>query len=168
VSTTLTKTIATTDGGRRRRRLSAGAAVAAIALIIAIIAVATDDPDGTSADPGAEPLELSLGAGDTLGSCVVFDVAFLAQMTPAFAATATAVDGETVVLTVDRWYAGDPGTDVVELAAPSGLEALIGGFPFTVGQQYLITAADGTVNYCGYSGPATTELTEAFQQAFGA
>lgn len=52
------------------------------------------------------------------------------------------------------------------LRAPSGLEALIDGFEFEVGKQYLITAADGNVNYCGYSGIATPELTAAFSDAF--
>jgi hypothetical protein len=46
------------------------------------------------------------------------------------------------------------------------MQALIDGFDFEVGQQYLITAAEGTVNFCGYSGPATPELTAAFDQAF--
>jgi len=34
-----------------------------------------------------------------------------------------------------------------------------------VGQKYLITAAEGNVNFCGYSGPATPELTAAFDAA---
>jgi hypothetical protein len=122
--------------------------------------------DSVTRDDAA--LELSLGTGDGLASCLAFEVAVLADMSPAFAATVSSVDDETVVLTVDRWYAGDAGTDLVELHAPSGLEALIGGFPFVQGQQYLITAANGSVNYCGYSGPATPELTTAFNQAFAA
>jgi hypothetical protein len=48
------------------------------------------------------------------------------------------------------------------------MEALIAGFPFEVGAQYLITAYDGNVNYCGFSGPSTPEFRAAFEQAFGA
>ncbi len=48
------------------------------------------------------------------------------------------------------------------------VEALIGGVEFVPGQQYLITAYDGVVNYCGHSGPATPELQALFDQAFPA
>ena len=54
------------------------------------------------------------------------------------------------------------------LNAPQGMEALIAGIPFEVGGQYLITAYDGNVNYCGFSGPSTPELRAAYEQAFGA
>jgi hypothetical protein len=86
-------------------------------------------------------------------------------MSPAFAATATAVEGETVTLAVDRWYAGGDAT-TVELHAQPGMTALIDGFEFQVGESYLITATEGTVNFCGASGPATPELTALFDQAF--
>jgi hypothetical protein len=96
---------------------------------------------------------------------MVFDVALLADMSPAFAGTATSVEGETVTVTVDRWYTGGDAATVV-LNGAVGSPALIDGFEFVVGQQYLITAADGNVNFCGYSGPATPELTAAFDVAF--
>jgi len=53
------------------------------------------------------------------------------------------------------------------LQGAAGSPALIDGFEFQVGQQYLITAAEGNVNFCGYSGLATPELTAAFEAAFG-
>jgi hypothetical protein len=96
---------------------------------------------------------------------MAFDVAVLADMSPAFAGTATSVDGDTVTLRIDHWYAGGDAA-AATLRAPSGLEALIDGFDFEVGKEYLITAADGNVNYCGYSGVATPELTTAFSDAF--
>ncbi len=37
---------------------------------------------------------------------------------------------------------------------------------FRVGERYLVTATDGTVNGCGFSGPATPELERAFEEAF--
>jgi hypothetical protein len=45
--------------------------------------------------------------------------------------------------------------------------ALEGGVEFADGQTYLVTATDGTVNGCGYSGLATPELQSAFDSAFG-
>ncbi len=111
------------------------------------------------------PLELSLGDSDLMSSCIMFDTTVLAGMSPAFAGTATVVDGETVTLSVDRWYTGGDASTVV-LEGAAGSPALIDGFEFVVGQQYLITAAEGNVNFCGYSGPATPELTAAFEAAF--
>ena len=52
------------------------------------------------------------------------------------------------------------------LQTPDNSPALIAGFEFVVGEQYLITAAEGNVNFCGYSGVATPEMTAAFDAAF--
>lgn len=151
--------------GPSRRLLAAVAAVATLVLAVGVlINVIDDDPDDDVA--AGPPLELSLGSGDAIASCMAVDAAILADMAPAFAATATGVEGETVILEVDRWYAGGDAP-VVELRAPGGMEALIAGFDFVEGAQYLITASGGTVNYCGYSGPATPELTALFDEAFG-
>ncbi len=78
----------------------------------------------------------------------------------------TAVDGEQVTLTVDRWFrGGDAAT--VELHAPAGMQALIGGIDFVEGGQYLVSATEGNVNYCGYTDASTPELRAAFERAFG-
>ncbi|HUG83994.1 MAG TPA: hypothetical protein VMM13_05490, partial [Euzebya sp.] len=91
---------------RRRNALAiiAGTIVIVLAIGAAIVLSGGDDtaPEATA----GETLELSLGEGDALASCLPVDAAILADMSPAFAATATAVEGETVVLTVERWYAG--------------------------------------------------------------
>ncbi len=150
---------------RRRNRLLLGVAAAAIVVIGGAVIVANGSgEDGAELSDGP-PLELSLGDSNAMSSCMVFDVALLADMSPAFAGTATAVEGETVTLNVDRWYAGGDAATVV-LQGAIGSPALIDGFEFEVGSQYLITAADGNVNFCGYSGPATPELTAAFDAAF--
>ena len=66
----------------------------------------------------------------------------------------SSVEGDTVHLDVDHWFKGGDAGQVV-LNAPQGMEALIASIPFEVGRQYLITAYDGNVNYCGFSGPST-------------
>ncbi|WP_108667724.1 hypothetical protein [Euzebya rosea] len=159
------------------RRIAIVATVVAVAVLaffgLTRLGLGNDAADVAAPDAApdtaldAAPLELSLGEGDALASCMALDVAVLAGMSPALAATATTVDGEAVTLSVDRWYAGGDA-DTVVLHAPAGLQALIGGIDFVVGEQYLITASDGIVNYCGYSGPASPELTAAFDEAFGA
>ena len=151
-----------------RRRTAVAIAIAVATLLVIAVAIALTGGDDTAPETTAdETLELSLGESDALASCLPVDAATLADMSPAFAATATAVEGETATLSVDRWYAGGTA-DTVVLTAPAGLEALIAGFDLEVGERYLITATEGTVNYCGYSGPATPELQALFDEAFAA
>jgi hypothetical protein len=97
--------------------------------------------------------------------CIEFGVEYLSPMPVAFEGTVTAVEGDQVTLIVDHWFKGGDATQVL-INAPQGLEALIASFPLEVGEQYLITATDGNVNYCGFSGPSTPELRTAFEEAF--
>ena len=146
---------------RRRPWIIAAASVAAASLAIVGVLSLTGNPG-----PSGPPLTLSLGEGDAMLSCLPFEVGILAGMPMAFEGTATAVDGDRVTLTVDRWYTGGDAAEVT-LTGPAGLEALIGGITFETGRQYLITAESGNVNYCGYSGVATADMRAAFDQAFG-
>ncbi len=152
--------------GRRRTWGVLGVAAAAVVAIggAAIVGNFGGDGDG-DLDVASAPLELSLGSGDTMASCMPFDVTILSGMSPAFAATATSVDAGSVTLTVDRWYTGGDAETVV-LQTPNSAPSLIAGFDFSVGEHYLITAAEGNVNFCGYSGVATPEMTAAFEAAF--
>ncbi len=135
---------------------------AAVALILVIGAMNGRFSPSSEAGP---PLELSLGETDTLASCIQFDVGFLAQAPMAFEGTVTSSDGDAITLAVDHWYRGGDA-ETVSLVAPQGMEALIGGIDFVEGDQYLITASDGNVNYCGFSGPSTSELRSYFDEAF--
>lgn len=159
------------DGENKRPRRATlylfGAALVVTAIVVAIVLALTGGNDTSGPAAAGPPLELSLGEGDALASCLPLQADILAGMSPAFMATATAVDGESVTLDVDRWYT-DGDAQVVNLQATSGMESLIAGFDFEVGEQYLITATDGIVNFCGYSGSATPELTAVFEQAFPA
>ena len=140
---------------------------AATALVIAVggaIALSGGDEDPVASGP---TLELTAAGEDPMAMCIMFSVEELAKMQVAFEGTVTSVEGETVTLDVDHWFKGGDAGQVV-LHAPAGMEALIAGFPFDVGGQYLITAYDGNVNYCGFSGPSTPELRSAYEQAFGA
>lgn len=162
---------ATTTSTRRHRRTRT--AMAGIALILAAGVIGACDDGGvetttdTQGDGAAvQPLDLSLGDGDPMASCLAVDAETLSQMSPAFLATVTDIAGETVTLEVDTWYAGEDPAETVQLHAQQGLQALIGGIDFQLDEKYLITAADGSVNYCGYSGPADATLTALFEEAF--
>lgn len=144
-------------------------AVAAVtALLVAIAAgIGLGGDTGTPSIQDKAPIALEAGTEDLMAICIAFSPEELERSAElAFAGTVTAVEGNAVTLTVDNWFrGGDDATEVV-LNAPQGMEALIGGFPFAVGDQYLISAQSGTVNYCGFSGAATPELRTAFETAF--
>lgn len=142
------------------------AAIAAVAVAVVaiggIIALGSSDEAPTA----SEPLELVAQPFDAMMSCIVPSSEVLAPVEVAFAGTVSAIDGETITLTVDRWYAGGD-TDTVVVTSPAGLEALIGSVPWVEGEAFLVSATAGTVNYCGLSGPATPELQAIYDGAFG-
>ena len=150
-----------------RRNWTIGiAAVAALVLAVAG-GLALTGGDDTPPLAEAPPLELNAGGEDIMASCIVFSPEELERVAEiAFAGTVTAVEGDTVTLAVDTWYRGGDGAGEVVLNAPQGMEALIGGVPFVAGNQYLVSAQGGNVNYCGFSGEATPDLRAGFEQAF--
>jgi hypothetical protein len=164
MSTSPTETPAQEATPKRRPWLLGVAAAAALVVVVggAIALTGGSDEEPVASGP---PLELNAGTEDLMASCIMFSVEELARAPLAFEGTVTASGGESVTLDVDEWFKGGDATQVV-LHAPSGMEALIGGIPFEEGEQYLITAYDGTVNYCGFSGPSTPELRAAFEEAF--
>lgn len=133
---------------------------------VAAPAVTSGVPDATTPPDKLKVLELSSGDTDpVMMSCLVPSAEFLADMPVAFAATVDAVEGDIVTMTVDRWYTGGDAQKIT-LTATLGMEALIGGIPFEAGQQYLVSATNGVVNYCGFSGPVSPELQTMYDQAF--
>lgn len=161
---TPTSTASPSAGNPRPRVLWLTAAAAALVAVVASGVVLAGGGDDAPVASGP-PLELSLGASNTMASCLPVSAELLADMPVAFAGTANEVDGETVTLTVDEWYAGGDAATAV-LQAQSGMEALIDGFAFEEGVAYLVSATEGTVNFCGFSGPATDELRAVYEEAF--
>jgi len=144
---------------KRPRFLALAAAAASFAVVAAALLFG-----GLAAS--SEPLQLTAEPAGLTAMCLPFEGETLSGMSPAFGGTVTAVNGGTAVIAVDRWYAGGDSENV-EIQFTPGLEALIGTPDFEVGEQYLITATDGVVNGCGYSGLATPEYQAAFAAAFG-
>jgi len=132
---------------------------AAMVLVVGVAAAFALGRDG-------EPLVLGASEPDITQICMQFTVEQLATAEVAFEGTAISVDGSSVELQVDRWFKGGD-TGRVVLQAPTGMELLIDGIVFEVGTSYLISATDGTVDYCGYSGEANDQLRSAFEAAFG-
>ena len=147
-----------------QRRVRLIGAVAA-ALVVVIGGAALFGGLGSSEDP--TPLVLTANGGDALASCLPFDVAILEGMSPAFGGTVVGLTDSVATLEVDRWFTGGDA-EIVQIEYTPGFEALIGTPTLEIGQRYLITATDGVVNGCGYSGLATPDYEAAFEAAFGA
>jgi hypothetical protein len=128
-----------------------------------------DDPTGVTDALVPEKLKvLELSTGDidpSMMMCIALDATVVAQSPVAFKATVDTVEADIVTMTVDEWYQGGDA-QVVSLTAPDGMQALLGGIEFVPGQQYLVSAVDGVVSYCGLTGPATPELQALYDQAF--
>ncbi len=147
---------------RRRRQTLAVAAAATV--VLGALAIANLDRGG----PQEAPLALSVAADDGMAMCIPFDVGYLSEMSVAFGGTVTSATDETVVIEVDRWFKGG-NSSIVEVTAPmAGTSILLDGVDFEPGSRYLITATDGVINVCGFSGEATPELEAAFTEAFPA
>ncbi len=152
-------------GGRRHRTplIIGGIAAALVAIAISTVVLTRDNNSVSTRS-------LSLAdTGISMSSCLPFDVNVLAAMPVAFAGTATEITQTTVTINVDHWFTTDTAeTDLVAIALPAGItSAALDGVDFVVGDRYLVTATDGVVNGCGFSGPATPEFETAFTSAFG-
>jgi hypothetical protein len=159
-------------GNRDRRGLRTVATVAAaiviLGLAVTFAATSRHNSSGNAAAPSTLSLSRSAGGGTTIGSCVPFDVKFLRDMPVAFSGTVTQVAADGAVrLHVDHWYKGGHASEV-SLAVPGpNTSAALDGVDFKTGSRYLVAAAGGTVNGCGFSGEATPELLRAYSTAFG-
>jgi hypothetical protein len=153
---------------RRRRHLLLAAAAGAVAAVAAAVLVVVGPSGGDEPGSGSAPTTLALSAppGDAAGSCLMFSVDVLREMPVALAGTVTSVDAGSVTLDVDRWYRGGDA-DRVTITVPDTNSVALDGVDLRPGERYLLTATDGTVNGCGYSGPADPQLESAFAEAFG-
>jgi hypothetical protein len=152
----------------RRPALVAAAAVAAVGIALSATQLSSDEDSPAITAPTTVALTAPAGGdGTTISSCLMFDVAVLRGMPVALAGTVVAQDADSVTLRVDRWYKGD-SADQVRVATPEGSTSVaLDGVAFEQGKRYLLTATDGTVNGCGFSGPATPELERSYAEAFG-
>jgi hypothetical protein len=157
--------------GPGRARWGVGVAVvgAAAAAALAVVLLVANGDEDEPREARTTELALALPSPLVMASCVPFDVTTLADMSTAFAGTVTEVSGTEVVLTVDRWFRpADEAAGVVRLGlAEPNTSAMLDGVEFTAGQRYLVTAANGTVNGCGFTTVATPEVEAVFEEAFG-
>jgi hypothetical protein len=138
----------------------------AVAGVGTAITISSGTPDGSGQSAAVQPMALRMPDTSVVASCAIFDVAFLARVPVAFQGTAVDVADTSVVLRVDRWFRGGPeGVTTVRVSRP-GPESSE-GVEFTTGKTYLVSAQDGAVHVCGYTGELTPELLNLYNQAFG-
>ncbi len=105
-------------------------------------------------------------AGGGLASCLVYDPANLPTFDVVFDGTVTARNGDRVTFDVNEGWKGADGN--ITLTAPEYDMALVGAIPdFKVGGRYLVTAAGGNVNACGYTLDYDADTAATWAAAFG-
>jgi hypothetical protein len=156
---------------RQPRALVLGVAAAAVVLAAAAGGAylrSGDDHGGDAAVAAPTVTDLSLGSQYGMAMCIRFSVETLAPMPVAFSGEVTEKSADAIVIDVDTWYRGGD-SDQVRLQAPDmSVTSLGSSIDFQQGSRYLVTATDGTVNYCGFSGPWSQDLADAYTAAFGA
>lgn len=149
----------------RRRVVTAVLGAAAVAVTAGVLWNPTGDRSGVPVKKST--LALALPDGTSAASCIRFDAAILKDIPVAFAAKAVSVGPETITLDVTRWYAGGTA-QVVTLSTPGANTSIaLDGVTFEAGKDYLVSATDGTVTSCGYSGEANPTLQQAYTTAYG-
>jgi hypothetical protein len=102
-------------------------------------------PTPTADTPSGVP-----GGGGGMASCIMYDPALLPTFDVVFDGTVTSIEGDQVTFQVETGWKGVDGS--VTLTVPGTSVALTGPMPdFEVGGRYLVTAAGGNVNGCGYT-----------------
>lgn len=153
---------------RGKTWLAAAAAIAAVAVGTTVAVTAGEDGGGKPAVVAAPTVtELKPSGQDPMTAmCLMFDVNTLKQAGIAFGGTVTSIGDGKVTLKADRWFKGNP-TDNVTIEVPPGLDtAALDGVSFEMGKRFLISATDGVMGGCGYSGPADASYEKQFEQAF--
>lgn len=159
----------TSDPSAAAPRWRRPAALVAAAAAVLAIGVGTVLATNGGSSPTKPKTTLALRApaaagGPVMNSCIRFSVDILKGMPVAFGGTVASVGADTVTIDVDRWFKGG-SADVVTIAVP-GSNTSVGTVEFVQDKRYLVTATDGTVNSCGYTGEATPDLEASFEQAF--
>ena len=150
------------------RPLAVAASLVLVAGAAVGILIATNNRPGHTPDAvSPTTLSLKVAPSGAMTSCIRFDAKYLRDMPVAFAGTVSDVTDEAITLEVDRWYAGGTAGHVTVSVPDNNTSIALDGVKFIEGKRYLVAATNGTVNGCGFSGLATTQLTSAYAQAFG-
>lgn len=129
---------------------------------------ASVDPVDPEQSPGEPTSVTTLGVPPTPDSarCAVPSADVLSRQSLAFDGVVETVSGDDVTIAPTVFYAGEPTDRVQVEAPPEVLRELLLAVDFQVGQRYLISALDGRVSVCGYSGAWSPGLEQLYLEAF--
>jgi hypothetical protein len=113
--------------------------------------------------PTATTLELG---DDSAMKCMVPTAKLLREQEIALEGTVNTIEAEAVTLDVKAWLRGGSTDQVILQSADPELRLALSGVDFEVGPTYLISASEGRVTMCGFSGEATPDLAMLFDRAF--
>ena len=148
----------TEDDARRPRWILPVALTGAAAAIAAAVVIGT----GGGASPTRFVAPEAVGPAT---SCAVLTAEGLAMNEIAFAATATSVDGDEVVLAVTERFRGEV-TDEVVVAQGTDPNLEYSTGEFVEGGDYLVAVTGGAAASCGLTGPESPELRALYDEAF--
>ena len=159
---------------RRRGALASLVVAAAVATIAgggyAAVSSPQDNGSVEQAGPSTSPVDpvvLSLEAPTSLpAKCAVPTAELLAGADVAFAGTVTAIEGDVVTFSPTETYAGAAADEIEIVGMSPDVRALTGQPEFVVGGTYLVSATDGQMSACGFSGESSPELQNLYDLAF--
>ncbi|GAB2780569.1 hypothetical protein GCM10027020_37630 [Nocardioides salsibiostraticola] len=128
--------------------------------------VATPEQTPSEVPGGADVVVLS-APGETVGRCAVPNATTLGGVDVAFDGVVREIDDTAVVLDPTLVYAGSEVEEVRVESPAAALSPLIAAVDFQVGERYLVSAVDGRVTVCGFSGPYSPDLEQLYVDAFG-
>ncbi len=159
-------------GVHERSRFTWLVAAAAVLLIAGVggfilLDRGTDDvPAAGTGDQAPTVTTLGVPGSGLAAKCAVPSAQLLAGHPLAFDGVVDDITDGVVTLTPTMFYAGEPTDRVRVEAPPEELQQLLLSVNFEVGQRYLVSASDGQVSVCGFSGPWSAELEQLYVEAF--
>ena len=159
-------------GTRDRSTLTWTIAVIVVLLIAGVVAFGlaqggSDEPDAVPSAPESSDTSTELVVTGGTERCMVPNAEVLSRQTLAFDGVVRSITRGQATLEPSRFYAG-AATDVVVVKTPDDdLRALLAAVKFREGERYLVSATDGRVTLCGFSGPFTEERAALYDEAFG-
>ncbi|HUP53954.1 MAG TPA: hypothetical protein VM408_00485 [Methylomirabilota bacterium] len=130
---------------------------------VAVVPTVSPEP---SSDPSTDPIAGGGAAGGGAASCIRYDPSILPSYDVVFDGTVTAIDGDQVTFDVNTGWKGAKGS--ITLTAPESNIAITGPAPeFKVGGRYLVSAAETTINTCGYTLDYDAATAATWAAAFG-
>ena len=126
------------------------------------------DPSSTAPDGEESVTELTITSNGTSGRCLTPEAApqVVSSQSLVVDATVESISAGVVTLAPTRFYTGEE-TDLVTVSEPSGdLQLLLAGVEFEEGGRYLVSATDGQVTLCRFSGPYSERLAAVYDDAF--